>query len=82
MDNRNSISNSANNVTKQEWDSYSSEVNRSVEKLKNEIGHTAQDFKEDWVYHSPKIKKRVKGVTNDLRHITENIKDRFTGDFS
>ncbi len=69
-------------VTKQEWESYSRQVNKSVSQLASEVGSTVSDMGEDvnkeWVYHSPKLKNKAKNLGNDIRQISDEIRERLT----
>ncbi len=74
--------NSSANVSKEEWEAYSENVNRSVAQLGKEIGSTVsdmgKDIQKDWVYHSPKLKKRATNLKNDLTEISDEVKERLT----
>ncbi len=80
-ENNYSLNNGAD-VSREEWEAYSENVNRSVAQLGREISNTTSDIgegiKQDWVYHSPKLKKRATNLKNDLKAISDEVRERLT----
>ncbi len=74
--------NNSTNVSKEEWENYSENVNRSVAQLGNEIGNTITDMgkgiKKDWVYHSPKLKNRATNLKDSIGEISDEVMERLT----
>ncbi len=80
-ENNYSLNNEAD-VSREEWESYTENVNRSMAQLGKEISNTASDMgdavKKDWVYHSPRIKRRATNLKDDLKTITDEVRERLT----